>query len=243
MRNPRVYHPRLPGPGQTVELPADTALRLGRVLRLRAGAALTLFDGAGGEYDAELAEFDKRGARVRLGARQERECESPLPVTLAQCISRGERMDYTVRKAVELGVSAIAPLHSEFCQVRLEGERAERRLAHWQAVVIAACEQCGRNRLPALEPPAALADWLTRGHAGTRIVLDPRGGRTLRSLDPIGPSLTLLAGPEGGLSEPELAAAERNGFVATRIGPRILRTETAPLAALAAIQCLWGDLG
>lgn len=214
------------------------------VLRLAAGDALTLFDGAGGEYPAEVVRLGKSGVTVRMGERREIDRESPLVVTLAQAVSSGERMDYTIQKAVELGVARIEPLIASRCVVRLSGERAAKRVQHWHAVAAAACEQCGRNRMPAVAPVAPYADWLAQQAVpapGSALLLAPRGDGRLRELPrPAGP-VTLLAGPEGGFSPQEADAAARAGFTPIRLGPRVLRTETAAVAALAALQVLWGD--
>lgn len=242
MRIPRLYVPLALSSGKVVELPEQAAAHCQRVLRLREGAALILFDGAGGEYQAQLVEAGKRGVRVQVGAHEAREAESPLRITLGQGVSRGERMDYTLQKSVELGVARIAPLETARSVVNLQGERRERRQQHWQGVVSAACEQCGRNRLPGLDDLAPLAAWLGGTHQGLRLVLHHRGAQRLSQLPPP-QALTLLIGPEGGLEEAELAQARQAGFIPLCLGPRILRTETAAVAALSAIQALWGDLG
>ncbi len=242
MRLPRLHHPGpLAGPGE-VALP-EAVLRHLRVLRLRPGAALVLFDGRGGQWRAELLP----GGRARLLAHQPLEREPPLRVDLAQALVRGERMDWALQKAVELGVASVQPVVTERSALRLGGERAGRRLRHWRAVVAAACEQCGRNRLPEVAPPLPLGRWLAvLGPPATgelRLALSPGGGLRLRQLPaPAGP-VRLLVGPEGGLTPEELAQAEACGFRPLTLGPRVLRTETAGPAALAALQALWGDLG
>jgi len=169
--------------------------------------------------------------------------ESPLAVTLVQAVSSGERMDYTIQKAVELGVAAVQPLLTERSIVRLDGERRARRVAHWQAVAVAACEQCGRNVVPPVLPVVPLPDWLAGQTvaSGVRLLLSPAGRSRLADLERPAAPLHLLAGPEGGWSAGEEALAVDAGFVAVRLGPRVLRTETAALAALAAMQVLWGD--
>ncbi len=245
MAAPRIFQP---GPlaearaaGNEVELGAEAVRHLGRVLRLGPGDAVRLFDGHGGEYAATLTALDKRAGRARLDAFDERESESPLTLELVQGLAKGERMDFAIRKAVELGVTRIVPVATARSVVRLDGERAEKRHAHWRGVIVAACEQCGRNRLPELAPVTALTEWLATPRQG--LVLDPEGGDGLRALAaPDGP-VSLLVGPEGGLDAAELDRAEAAGLRRLRLGPRVLRTETAPLAALAAVQTLWGDLG
>jgi 16S rRNA (uracil1498-N3)-methyltransferase len=212
------------------------------VLRLKAGDSIVLFDGTGGEWFAELKEIGRKGATALLRERRERNCESPLNVILAQGISAGEKMDYTIQKAVELGVSAIQPLATRRAKVQLSGERAEKRVQHWQEVVHAACEQSGRNRVPRVGPILALDNWLG-GLSGSelRLTLSPAAEPGLAQLPKPGRDVILLVGPEGGLDEEELGRAELRGFRGVRLGPRVLRTETAALAALSAMQTLWGD--
>ena len=243
MRKPRVYVSRPLVTGMPVTLDERAAGHVVRVLRLRAGAALTLFDGSGGEYDALLREAHKGAVVAELGEFRPGEAEAPLELILVQGISRGERMTFTLQKAVELGVNRILPLWSERSQVRLQGERLANRLRHWQGVVVSACEQCGRTRIPVIEQPRHFTDepW-DDPCFGTRIMLDPEAPHGLRGLG-AGERCTLLAGPEGGFSAAERRAAVDAGFTGVSLGPRILRTETAALAALAAIQALWGDLG
>lgn len=227
--------------GRTVALPVDTAHHAVRVVRLSVGDALTLFDGRGGEYAATLATVEKRGASVRIGAFDPVERESPLAVTLAQAIAANDAMDYAVRKAVELGVATIQPLITERSAPLPEGERSAKRLAHWRQVAVAACEQCGRNRVPQVEAPQALAAWLA-AWAGEGLVLAPNGTSSLATFTPPPSPLAVLVGPEGGLTEREVTSACSRGFVALRFGPRVLRTETAGVAMLAALQANWGDL-
>jgi 16S rRNA (uracil1498-N3)-methyltransferase len=249
MRNTRI-HVDLPlAEGAELLLPAEPSAHLLRVLRLKPGAVLTLFNGRGGEYAAELLAAGKGLARVRLGVHAPSERESPLAVTLLQGIARSERMDLILQKATELGVAAIVPLECEFSVVRLEaGQRAKRR-ERWQAVAISACEQCGRNRVPRVAPITALEAACAPKVGETsvlKLMLVPDSAGSLAEacerLLP-GRPVELLVGPEGGLSGREQLLAQRAGFVATRLGPRVLRAETAPLAALAALQALAGDLG
>lgn len=240
---PRFYCDLPLAPGRLIELPSESARHAMGSLRLRDGDAITLFNGDGGEYPGAL-ELRGKLAFARLGARDEPARESALAVTLAQGISSGDRMDLTLQKAVELGVADIQPLMMRRTVVKLAEDKAERRLRHWRGVVVAACEQCGRNRIP---PVAAIQDclsWLKSaavGEAGARFLLDPEGALGLGDIPaPEGPVL-LLAGPEGGFDSVEREAALRAGFRSLRLGPRILRTETAALAALAALQANWGD--
>ena len=229
--------------GARLALPERAAHHAARVLRLRVGDPLTLFDGRGGEYAATLVERTREEISVEVGAWHEVEREAPLGIVLAQGISSAERMDLTVQKAVELGVAVIQPLDCEKSVVRLDARRAESRRAHWQRVVVAACEQCGRNRLPEVRPPlrvsalcestpAAPAKWLLAPEAPTR----------LRDVaHAIGKGLVMAAGPEAGFSAAETRALLDAGYMPVRLGPRILRTETAALAALAALNAIAGD--
>ena len=218
---------------------------MARVLRLAVGDGVTLFDGRGAEYSAVIARMSKSDVTLRVGEPRRVDRESPLAVTLAQAVSSGERMDYTVQKAVELGVARIQPIVSERCIVRLDAERGHRRVAHWQAVAIAACEQCGRNLVPEVSALVNLVDWLEPGArretTPLRLLLSPGAPGTLRELARPSGAVTLLAGPEGGLSPREERDAQASGYIPIRLGPRILRTETAALAALAALQTRWGD--
>lgn len=240
----RIYFPgEIPAHGECA-LTADQAHHLARVLRLEAGAAVNVFDGRGVERNAVISRIAKSGVVLKVGAPRAVDRESPLVVMLAQGMSSGERMDYTVQKAVELGISGIQPLATSRSVVRLDAERAQKRVAHWQAVVIAACEQCGRNRVPQVLPVMSLYDWLAPGtqrNAALRVLLSPSAPMALRDLPRPAGEVTLLAGPEGGLSPQEQRDAQSAGFTPVRLGPRVLRTETAALAALSAMQTLWGD--
>jgi 16S rRNA (uracil1498-N3)-methyltransferase len=244
MRIPRIYVPQALRPGHEVELPIQAGEHLARVLRLDRGHPLRLFDGSGSEYAGEIASVGKRAVTAHVLARAESaDRESPLRITLGQGIARGEKMDWILQKATELGVTRIVPLVTERTEVKLDAERAARRRAHWEAVLASACEQCGRNRLPRIDEPVRLVQWVAAldDDAGLRLALDPRGDANARELDP-GAQVTLAVGPEGGLSDHDLAALAQAGFRGLRLGPRILRTETAGLAALAALQALHGDL-
>ncbi len=238
MRVPRIH---LPGPlavGAELELPESAARHLARVLRLGPGAAVTLFDGTGGEYLAVLTEVTKRTVRTRLEAFDPRDVELPYTAVLAQAVSRADRMDLTLQKAVELGIGAIVPLITARSAPLPSGPRRARRLDHWRGIVTSACEQCGRNRIPEVGEPLALADWLPHAPAGNRLVLDPEAGTPLHAVPLDHAPMTLLVGPEGGLGNAELAQAREAGFVGVGLGPRVLRTETAALVALAQLQLL-----
>ena len=238
----RVYVPdSIPAHG-IFDAPPDAAHHLAHVLRLAEGDVLVVFDGRGLEYPATIERVGKSGVTLRVAEPNEVDRESPLAVTLAQGISSGERMDYTVQKAVELGIAAIQPLATERSVVRLSGERAAKRVAHWQAIAVAACEQSGRNRVPQVYPVATVATWLGALPPDTlRFTLSPDATATLRDLERPRGEIVLLVGPEGGLSPRERDDARGAGFAGLRLGPRVLRTETAALAAIAAMQVLWGD--
>ncbi len=242
MRIPRIYQPGSLASGAVVELSDGAANHLTRVLRLPAGAALTLFNGEGGEYTATLHEVGKRSATATVGEFSAREVESPLAITLAQGIARGERMDYAIQKATELGVVRVVPVITERCNVRLSDERWEKKLQHWQAVAISACEQCGRNRIPVIEHPLLLQTWLAQDSNDLRLTLDPQAGGGIAAIAETPSQASLLVGPEGGLSEIELKSAQHAGYRGIQLGPRVLRTETAGITALAVLQARWGDL-
>jgi len=239
MQIPRVYIPAPLAAGKRLELTRQAARHVITVLRLKPGAPLVIFDGQGNAHQATLED----STRVEISQRINDETESPLQIHLLQAISRGERMGHVIQKAVELGVYKITPVLTQRCMVKLKGERAVKRLQHWQGIAISACEQCGRNRLPVLNAVATLDATLTEPEDSLKLVLDPGGQNTLSNLTPSSNRITLLIGPEGGLTEEEIQLAYQSGFVRLRIGPRILRTESAAVAALAAIQTLWGDLG
>ena len=246
MNLPRFYCREALSPGAHVELPEPVARHAVRVLRLPPGAAVVLFDGRGGEYLAHIERITKDKVFVALAAWNDVERESPLAVTLVQALQAGEKMDFTIQKAVELGVRDIVPVESRRSVLKLAGERAAKRIAHWQGVAAAACEQCGRNQVPLVAPLERLDQWLARAAPKdcVRVMLAPGAELTLAELLPVSPDgrqVQLLIGAEGGLDPQEVIAAQQAGFQAVRMGPRIMRTETAGLAALAALQGLWGD--
>ncbi|WP_438280135.1 16S rRNA (uracil(1498)-N(3))-methyltransferase [Pseudomonas alabamensis] len=221
------------------DLPEAQAHYIGRVLRLAAGDAVQLFDGSGQEFRGHVLEVGKKHVRVTLDQALPGQPESPLHIHLGQGLSRGERMDWAIQKATELGAQEITPIVSERCEVRLKDERADKRMAHWRQVAISACEQCGRSTLPVIHPPTALADWTASVEADLKLVLHPVAEPLTTHERPA--RLAFLIGPEGGLSEAEVEQAKGKGFQAARLGPRVLRTETAPVVALAVAQQLWGD--
>ncbi len=240
MMNPRFFCPDGLLPDSDMALPAAVAHHAERVLRLAVGEAVTLFDGRGGECAATLLALGRQPL-ARLGPRLEVEREAPLAVTLVQALASGDKMDWIVQKAVELGAVAVQPVAAERSVLKLAGERAGKRVAHWQQIAVAACEQSGRNRVPAVGEIVPLAKYLAQDGNGTRMILAPGAdGALARKTPPPGP-LAILIGPEGGWSPAELQLAARAGCAPLALGPRVLRTETAGLAALAAIQTLWGD--
>ena len=243
MRLRRVYVDAALESDARLVLSGTAAGHLTRVLRLRPGAALTLFNGQGGEYAAGIERVQGSKVTVAVGAHQPLERESPFPLTLAQGVSRGERMDLVVQKATELGVSRLVPVLTERSIVRLDEERSDRKSSHWRAIAIAACEQCGRNRLPEVTLPARLGEFL-RGCAAdeTKLLLSLEATRRIEDVPRPQRGATVLIGPEGGLTDEEQQSALAKGFVAVRLGPRVLRTETAAIAALTLLQREFGDL-
>jgi 16S rRNA (uracil1498-N3)-methyltransferase len=233
--------PRNPGNETGVELGEEIARHL-QVLRMDATDRITLFDGRGGEFPAEIVELAKRRATVRLLGFENVERESPLTITLVQSLATSDKMDLIVQKAVELGVAVVQPVSSERATLKLSGDRAEKRAAHWQSIARAACEQCGRNRVPVVAEPISLEDWLSSPKDGVRLMLHPEASKSM--LEAVGSQtvIALMVGPEGGFSEREVALAAQHGVEAVRFGPRVLRTETAGLAAVAALNALTGDL-
>jgi 16S rRNA (uracil1498-N3)-methyltransferase len=241
MRLTRVYVDTTLSTGARCEIDGNAANHITRVLRLRNGDELTVFDGRGGEYAARIDSIRKNTVLIDVRDHRPLTRESPLYLTLAQGISRGERMDLVIQKATELGVSRIVPILTERTVVKLDATQAARKLQHWQGVLIAACEQCGRNTLPALDEPTTLRDFVRNSPATeTRVLLSPEGSLRIRELAPAA-LVTVLIGPEGGLTEDEQNAAVKVGFERVRLGPRILRTETAAIAALATLQAHLGD--
>ena len=244
MPRPRIYTPAALRTGTTHTLPESAAAHVTRVLRLAAGDPITLFDGSGVDYDAVLRIVARSGVTAEIGAGQSVNRESPLAVTLLQGISRGSRMDTVVQKATELGVRGIQPVITERTVVRLDAERSASRLEHWQRIVVSACEQCGRSVVPEVWPPLSLDAALAGLAPGTiGLTLDPAGTGQLDELLGTTARVALAIGPEGGFTADEIRTLTDAGFRGLRLGPRILRTETAPLAALSILQYARGDLG
>jgi 16S rRNA (uracil1498-N3)-methyltransferase len=251
MRLTRVYVDCAARAGQALTLEGSAGNHIVRVLRLRTGDSLTLFDGRGGEFSANIQEIRRDTVLVKVLEHQALERESACPLTLAQGISRGERMDWVVQKATELGVARIVPLFTERSVVQLDEKQAVRKVQHWRSIAVAACEQSGRNRIPEIAPPLAVFEFLqagkahgaaAAGRAGTGFLLSPRAARRIGDIDTVAGGATVLIGPEGGLAEIEQEAAIQSGFTAVRMGPRVLRTETAAVCALTLLQQKFGDL-
>ncbi len=242
MRVPRIYEPQPLSPGAVVTLGDDGANHVGRVLRMQAGQELVLFNGQGGQYPATICEVGKKQVTVQLGNLDPVDVESPLGIHLGQVISRGDKMEFTIQKSVELGVNVITPLFSERCGVKLSGERLDKKLEQWQKIAISACEQCGRNRVPEIRPAMELATWLGEPTEELKLNLHPRAPYSINTLPEPRHGIRLLIGPEGGLSSDEIAQARAQGFADMLLGPRVLRTETAGLTAITALQCRFGDL-
>lgn len=242
MARSRFYFPDKLAPGSEVQLTDNAAHHASKVLRMKEGDTLILFNGDGQDYLGSILRINKSEVAVKIIGIQQINNESPLDITLAQAISSGERMDFTLQKAVELGIRRIQPLAAERSVVKLHGERADKRTRHWQNVVIAACEQSGRATVPEVAPPMPLLDWLSQDISfELKLMLHPDSPQRLRDHARPEGKLCLLIGCEGGFSPTEIAAAQHAGFVTATLGPRVLRTETAALTALAALQTLWGD--
>jgi 16S rRNA (uracil1498-N3)-methyltransferase len=238
----RIYADQPLESGASVVLDEGASHHLAVVLRMKPGADLLVFNGRGGEYEARIERIERKLVWLAVGAHYPVARESALRLTLAQGVAKGDRMDFSVQKAVELGVSCIVPVLAERTVVRVDAERWDRKQQHWQEVARAAAEQSGRTVVPRVEPVVLLPQWLSQPRIDKlRLALNPLGGATLRALEAPQGGVSLLVGPEGGLTEQELRASEQHGFLGLRLGPRVLRTETAGLAAIAAIQALWGD--
>lgn len=240
MRISRLYVPQALNCGQQLEFDSDSAHYIRAVLRLGKDDKIVLFDGSGADYPSSLLEVSRSRVAAMIEHKQPRDVESPLTICLGLGMARGDRMDLSVQKAVELGVNHITPIETERCMVQLKGDKRVQRFTHWQRIIQHAAEQCGRSVLPVLSPITRLHDWLDE-QQGLRLFLDPHAERTLADLQPIDGNVTLLTGPEGGFAEYERDSAKAAGFIPVRLGSRILRTETASLAALSAVQMLWGD--
>lgn len=227
--------------GKTFELPETAGHHVARVLRMRISDPLILFNGLGGEYGAKILSIHKSSVKVEVSFFSDIERESSLHIKLGQALSKGEKMDFTIQKAVELGVSSIVPLITSYSNVRLDEKRLQKKHEHWQKVIISACEQCGRNRIPELSPAMKLDHWLRNDQAELKLILVPDADQTLSDLNTKPQTISLIIGPEGGLSRSEIRDLENNNYSAIQLGPRILRTETAALATIAALQNQLGN--
>lgn len=243
MRIPRIFHPETITQLGTLALSDDAAGHIGRVLRMTEGQEVLLFDGSGAEFPAQISEVSKKQVIVNVTERVERSSESPLDLHLGQVISRGDKMEFTIQKSVELGVNTITPLISERCGVKLDQKRFEKKLAQWQKIAIAACEQCGRNIVPEIRPIMSLEAWCQAQDDSLKLNLHPRADYSINTLPTPVEKVRLLIGPEGGLSADEIAMTRTHHFEETLLGPRVLRTETAALTAITALQVRFGDLG
>ncbi|NBI42881.1 16S rRNA (uracil(1498)-N(3))-methyltransferase [[Haemophilus] felis] len=244
MRIPRIYHPTALAGLKQCELSDDATNHVARVLRMTEGQALELFDGSNHIFPAIITQISKKSVAVNIEQGQLADRESTLHIHLGQVISRGERMEFAIQKSVELGVNVITPLWSERCGVKLEGERLDKKIQQWQKIAIAACEQCGRNRIPEVRPMMKLQDWCAENDGALKLNLHPRAQYSICTLPKMpAQGVRLLIGSEGGLSPQEIAQTEQQGFTEILLGPRVLRTETAALAAITALQLTFGDLG
>ncbi|WP_439259568.1 16S rRNA (uracil(1498)-N(3))-methyltransferase [Lonepinella sp. BR2930] len=243
MRIPRIYHPEPLENQTTCQLSEDAANHVGRVLRMQVSEKLELFDGSNYIYPAEITESSKKTVSVKILDRQLDDRESPLKIHLGQVISRGERMEFTIQKSVELGVNVITPLWSERCGVKLDAERMDKKIQQWQKIAIAACEQCGRNVVPEIRPMMKLQDWCAEQDGTLKLNLHPRANYSIKTLPQIpAAGVRLLIGSEGGLSPQEIQQTKQQGFTDILLGKRVLRTETAALTAITALQVCFGDL-
>lgn len=243
MRIPRIYHPEPLNANQLVALTDDAANHVGRVLRMGPDQLVQLFDGSNQVFEARITHADKKSVQVQVLSATEDDRESPLHLHLGQVMSRGEKMEFTIQKSIELGVNVITPLFSERCGVKLDAERLNKKIQQWQKIAIAACEQCGRNRVPEIRPTMDLADWCAEPEAGLKLNLHPRASQSINTLPLPVERVRLLIGPEGGLSREEIAMTAQHQFTDILLGPRVLRTETTALTAITALQVRFGDLG
>lgn len=243
MRIPRIHHPEPLTVGAEIALSDDAANHVGRVLRMSAGQALQLFDGSNQVFEAEIVRSDKKSVQVKVLSATLDDRESPLHLHLGQVMSRGEKMEFTIQKSIELGVNVITPLFSERCGVKLDAERLNKKIQQWQKIAIAACEQSGRNRIPEIRPAMDLEAWCAEQDDALKLNLHPRAQASINTLSQPVTRVRLLIGPEGGLSADEIAMTAEHAFTDILLGPRVLRTETTALTAVTALQVRFGDLG
>ena len=242
MRVPRIYQNSPLNVGASVSLGDDAANHVGRVLRMVPDQEICLFNGQGGQYQAVITESGKKHVTVKITDFSAHSVESPLSIHLGQVISRGDKMEFTIQKSVELGVNVITPLWSSRCGVKLQGDRLDKKLEQWQKIAISACEQCGRNSVPLIRPVMSLENWLAEPTDELKLTLHPRAQYSVGTLPEPTHGVRLVIGPEGGLSDDEIALTEQYNFQEMLLGPRVLRTETAALTAITALQCRFGDL-
>lgn len=239
----RIYQNAPLAVGQSYSLDEDGAAHIGRVLRMQAGEQIGLFNGDGHDYLAEITQSSKKNVTVSILSSTENNSESPLDIHLGQVISRGDRMDFTIQKSVELGVTTITPLFSERCGVKLSGERLDKKIQQWQKIVISACEQSGRSFVPQVRPAMDLQAWCSEQTSATKLNLHPRAKFGINGLSLTNNKVRLLIGPEGGLSSQEIDMTQDFDFTEILLGPRVLRTETAALTTISALQLKFGDIG
>lgn len=243
MRIPRIYHPEPLITGTQTSLDDEASNHVGRVLRMSKGQKLALFDGSNQVFEAEIIECTKKSVGVQINDSQIDDKESPLDLHLGQVLSRGEKMEFTIQKSVELGVNTITPLISERCGVKLDPTRLDKKHQQWQKIIISACEQCGRNKIPQLMPVMSLEEWCAQVDDSLKLNLHPRANQSINTLPLPVKKIRLLIGPEGGLSSEEIAMTAKYHFTDILLGPRVLRTETTALTAITALQVRFGDLG
>lgn len=243
MRVPRIYQPLPLAVNQQLNLDEDGAAHIGKVLRMGSGEQISLFNGDGHDYLAEIVDAAKKSVTVKVLSCEANPSESPLNLHLGQVISRGDRMEFTIQKSVELGVNTITPLFSDRCGVKLSDERLDKKIQQWQKIVISACEQSGRSQVPLVRPAMELQQWCSEPTQALKLNLHPRAAHGINGLDLSHTRVRLLIGPEGGLSAEEIAMTETYQFTDVLLGPRVLRTETASLTAITALQLRFGDLG
>ena len=242
MRVPRIYTNQNLSLGEEVTLSKNSSRHLVLVLRMKVGQSAILFNGGGGEYIGRLTNASKTNSTVLINGFSAVEKESNLKIHLAIGVSKGDRMDWIIQKATELGVTEISPIFTGRTEVKLSGSRLDKKLSHWQQIAISACEQSQRNRVPSINPILSFDAWLELKHNGLKLLMNHLGDLGLSEISPKDQHIVLLVGPEGGLSENEICVAEASGYTSVSMGPRILRTETAPVAALSILQSLWGDM-
>lgn len=242
MRVPHIYQASSITLNTPVTLGDDAAGHIGRVLRMKVGENVSIFNGEGGEYLSEIVELTKKKVVVMPLQFNAHDAESPLQIHLGQCVSRGDKMDFTIQKSVELGITAITPIFSQRCGVKLTGERLEKKHQQWQKIAIAAAEQSGRNFVPTIHPPIDLKHWLEQQTQAIKLTLHPRAEHSIKTIAVPEQGVRFLVGPEGGFTDEEMAQTKQQDFVDIRLGPRVLRTETAALTVLSALQLQFGDL-